>query len=84
MTPEKAAYIRSLKNESLQDFKMSAMWRFANARRGLKEARAALEEQRAEMRFLDQVMKERAVGNVIEFPVATEQEPVKKERKWRR
>jgi hypothetical protein len=84
MTPEKAAYIRSLSSEGLQNFKLSALWRFTNARRALKQARAALDEQRAEMRFIDQVMKERAIGNVVEFPVKTIQEPAVKQRNWRR
>ena len=84
MTPEKAAYIRSLTESGLKDFQFSALNRFANARRQFREARENLDEQRADLRFIVQVEKERQLGNVLEFPTPTEVVPeaAKKRKRW--
>jgi hypothetical protein len=83
MTPEKAAYIRSLTESGLKDFQLTALNRFANARRQFREARENLEEQRADLRFIDQVAKERELGNILEFPTAVEAPVVRKRRRRR-
>jgi len=70
MTPEKAAYIRSLSESGLKDFQLTALNRFGNARRQFREAREILNEQRADLRFIALVAKERELGNILEFPTA--------------
>jgi hypothetical protein len=81
MTPERAAYIRGLRTESLKDFELRLLNQFANARRAFREARKELEEERENLRFITQVLHEREIGNVIEFPTTTEEAPVVKNRK---
>src|ERR1700730_16547282 len=76
MTPEKPAYIRGLSASSMKEFQLSALNRFANARRDSRDSRAALEECRAVLKFVEQVKKERELGNILEFPVPVEAVPV--------
>ena len=84
MTPEAIAYIRSLSESSMKEFQLSALNRFANARRDFRESRAALEECRAVLKFVEQVKKKRELGNVVEFPVPAETATVVAVRKRKR
>ena len=81
MTADLAAYIRSLRDASLRDFELRLLSQFANARRQFREARENLDEQRECLRLIQAVKKERALGNVVEFPTKVETErPAKKRR----
>jgi len=68
----KAAYVRSLSTARLEDFLLESMNRFQCAQRAARESRSALEEQREFMKFIQQVIREKQMGNVIEFPQAPE------------
>jgi len=67
MEPEKQDFIRSLSKSSLQEFQVALLGRLAEARRDFREATLALREARNTLQFIDRVLKERALGNVVEF-----------------
>jgi hypothetical protein len=74
-------YMRTLSKEGLQRFQLTLLNRFNNARRAFKEARQDLEKQRSSLRLIAQVIKERKLANVVEFPAApVEQEPTQQRR----
>jgi hypothetical protein len=75
--------MRSLSKERLQRFQLALLNRFTYAKRAFKEARQELEKERTALRLIAQVIKEREVGNLRQFPTAPAEETSVQRRRCR-